>query len=96
MRPDDPVKLVRKRLDAAGVEAHLQSLTTAEHVELRVKGGAGHYSDPAVSLDDVARRLAVGEIAAVQIRFFDGGQWWCDTVLQVRDDYRLVRIREGA
>jgi len=99
MCPPDhtPVKLVRKRLDALELEAHLRSLVaSAQHIELRVKGAVAHYSDAATdSLEEVGRRLLAGEIVAVQIRFFEHDNWWSDTLMQAKDGYRLVRMREG-
>ena len=99
MCPPDhpPVKLVRKRLDAVGLEAHLRSLAAnAQHIELRVKGAVAHYSDAATgSLEEVGRRLLAGEIVAIQIRFFENDDWWSDTLMQATDGYRLVRMREG-
>lgn len=97
-RPDDkPVKLVRKRLDAEGVEAHFRVLAaTAQQVEIRVKGGATRQSDATTeSLEQVGQRLLAGEILAVQIRFFADDDWWSDTVMQANDGFRLVRMREG-
>jgi hypothetical protein len=95
---DRPVKLVRERLDAAGVAAHLAELvTSAQDIEVRIKGVVAHYSDATTdSLEAVGRRLLAGEIVAVQIRFSQAGEWWSDTVMRVKDDYRLVRMREGA
>lgn len=99
MRPPDdkPVKLERTRLDAAELEAHLRSLAaTAQHIEVRVKGAVAHYSAATTdSLEDVGRRLLAGEIVAVQIRFFEHDDWWSDTLMQAKDGYRLVRMREG-
>ena len=96
--PDDkPVKLVRKRLDAVGVVAHFRALAaTAQQIEIRIKGSATRHSDATTeSLEEVARRLLAGEIAAVQIRFFELDDWWSDTVMQANDGFRLVRMREG-
>jgi len=100
MRPpdDNPVKLVRKRLDAVELEAHLRSLAaTAQHLEVRVKGAVAHYSDATTdSLEDLGRRLVAGDIVAVQIRFFEHDDWWSETLMQAKDGYRLVRMREGS
>jgi hypothetical protein len=95
---DKPVKLVRKRLDADGVNAHFQALAaTAQQPEIRIKGGATRQSDATSgSLDEVVRQLVAGEIVGVQVRFFDAGDWWIDTVMRARDGFRLVRMREGA
>lgn len=95
--PDDrPVKLVRKRLDALQLAAHLRSLAaSAQHVELRVKGAVARYSDATTdSLEEVGRRLVAGELVAVQIRFFENDDWWTDTLMQAKDGFRLVRMRE--
>jgi len=92
-----PVKLVRARLDAEGLAAHLRGLAeTASQLELRVKDAVGRHSDATTApLDEVGRRLLAGEIVAVQIRFFEHDDWWSDTLMRVRDSYRLVRMREG-
>jgi hypothetical protein len=92
-----PIKLVRKRLDDAGVEAHIDALAAgAQAIEVRIKDAAATYSSAtAGELVDAGRRLRAGEIAAIQIRFFQDDAWWCDTVMRVRDDYRLVRMRQG-
>ena len=98
-RDERPVKLVRRRLDAAGVEAHLRELaTTARELEVRVQGETSRLSAASgATLDAVARRLIAGEIAAAQIRFRDGGDdWWCDTVMRAPHGFRLVRMREGS
>lgn len=99
MRPPDdrPVKLVRKRLDALQLAAHLRSLAaSAQHIELRVKGAVAHYSDATTdSLEEVGRRLVAGELVAVQIRYFEHDDWWSDTLMQAKDGFRLVRMREG-
>jgi len=96
--PDKPVKLVRKRLDAGGLIAHLQELAArATSLEVRVQGEAARTSDAtAEPLDMLARRLVTGELVAVQIRFCLDDTWWSDTVLRARDGFRLVRMREGA
>ncbi len=88
-------KLVRERLDADEVVAHLRELAaTARDVETRVKGTG--YSDATTDpLEVLAQRLVAGEIAAVQIRFSRDGQWWSDTLLRKGDSFRLVRMREG-
>ena len=91
-----PVKLLRKRLDDAGVAAHFDWLATeAREIEIRIKGQAASQSDAATeSLAEVGRRLRAGEIVAVQIRFFQGEAWWCDTLMRAGDSFRLVRMRE--
>jgi len=97
--PDaQPVKLVRKRLDADGVTAHLQALAASgQQLEIRLKGAVAHYSEATTeSLEAVGRRLLAGDIVAVQIRFCEGEEWWIDTLMQAKDGYRLVRMREGA
>ncbi len=93
-----PIKLVRKRLDDAGVIAHFAALARdAEAIELRVKDAVAHYSDAtAGELDEACRRLRNGELMAVQVRFCQDGVWWCDTIMRATDDYRLVRMHQGA
>ena len=95
---DKPVKLVREKLDASQLAARLRELAaTAKHVELRVKGAVAAYSDAtADSLEEVGRRLLAGELVAVQIRFFADDEWWSETLMQAKDGYRLVRMREGS
>jgi len=95
---DKPVKLVRKRLDADGLVSHLRSLAAqATEIEIRVKGESARTSDATTdSLDAVGHKLVTGEIAAVQIRFFENDDWWSDTLLRAKDGFRLVRMREGA
>jgi hypothetical protein len=97
-RPDGPkpVKLLRTRLDDAGLDAHLAALAgQAQAIELRVKGAAGSHSDAATdTLDVVGARLRAGEVVAIQIRFFQDDAWWIDTVMRAKDGYRLVRMRE--
>jgi len=97
--PDEtPVKLVRKRLDPEGLVSHLRALAAhATEIEIRVKGVLARSSDATTdSLDAVGRQLVTGEIAAVQIRFFENDDWWSDTLLRAKDGFRLVRMREGA
>ena len=91
-----PVKLVRKRLDHAGVEAHFAALRRdAQALEIRIKSAVAVNSEATSSdLDEIARRLREGEIVAVQIRFFQEEAWWCDTVVRKGDDYRLVRMQQ--
>ena len=91
-----PVKLVRKKLDAAGVEAHVAELAArARSIEIRIKGAAARYSEATTEqLDEVARRLRAGEIAAVQIHFFADDDWWCDTIMRAGDAFRLVRMKQ--
>ncbi len=97
-RPTDekPVKLVRKRLDAAALGEHLRSIVAhAEVIELRVRDALGHRSEAASeTLEVVARRLLAGELEAVQLRYVQDGEPWCDTVMRTGDDFRLVRMRE--
>lgn len=92
-----PVKLVRKRLDAAGVAAHVQALAaTATELEVRSKDDVAHTSDASTeSRSALAGRLVAGELAALQIRLFADGAWWTDTLLRAGDHFRLVRMREG-
>jgi hypothetical protein len=92
-----PIKLVRRRLDDAGIEAHLASLAShAQAIEVRIKGGAAGYSSAsAAELEAAGRRLRAGEILAVQVRFFQDEAWWCDTLMRVKESYRLVRMRQG-
>ena len=94
--PHPPVKLLRKRLDHAGVDAHLASVAShAQAIEVRTKGAAAAHSDATTApLDDVARRLKAGELSAVQLRFFQDNVWWCDTIVRKGDDYRLVRMQQ--
>ncbi|MGE5186726.1 MAG: hypothetical protein ACM31C_31950 [Acidobacteriota bacterium] len=97
MPPDGkPVKLVRKRLDADEVAAHLRSLAEhAQQIEIRIKGAIDRYSDATTdALDEVGRRLVAGEIVAIQIRFFQDDAWWTDTVMRAAEGFRLVRMRE--
>ena len=92
-----PVKLVRKKLDADGVAAHLRSVAEqGQALEIRVKGAVDHYSEATTdALDAVGRRLVAGEIVALQIRFFQDDAWWSDTVMRADDGFRLVRMPEG-
>ncbi len=95
--PPPAVKLLRKRLDQAGVEAHFAELRRdAQSLEIRIKGAAAAYSEATTAgqLDEVARRLRAGEIIAVQLRFFQDDAWWCDTLVRKGDDFRLVRMRQ--
>jgi hypothetical protein len=91
------MKLVRTRLDAAELVAHLRQLAAdARDVEIRVKGAVAAYSDAtAESLDVVGQRLVAGELVAVQVRYFQDDAWWSDTVMRADDSFRLVRMREG-
>jgi hypothetical protein len=91
-----PIKLIRKRLDDTGLAEHFASLAAeAKVVEIRIKGAAAGYSEAATgSLQEAARRLAAGEISAVQIQFLSGEQWWTDTVMRAADGFRLVRMRQ--
>jgi hypothetical protein len=92
-----PIKLLRKKLDAAGVEAHFDSVASqAQAVEVRIKGAAeGYSSADTAQLEETGRRLRAGDIAAVQLRFFQDDAWWCDTVMRVKESYRLVRMRQS-
>ena len=92
-----PLRLDRKRLDAAGVAEHFESLaTTAQAIEIRFKDDETTHSDAAATeLAEAARRLCAGEVLAVQIRFYQDDAWWCDTVIRRGDSYRLVRMRQG-
>lgn len=97
--PDDkPVKLVRKRLDADGVIAHVEALAAnATDVQIRVKGATTAYSESTTdAFATLARRLVAGEVVALQIRFAANGAWWCDTIVAARGGFRLVRMRESA
>ena len=91
-----PVKLIRKRLDDAGVDLHLAALAKdAQAIEVRVKGAVAAHSETSASdLADLARRLKAGELVAVQVRFFQDGVWWCDTIVRKGDDFRLVRMQQ--
>lgn len=96
-RPTDTnrVKLVRKRLDADAVLQHLVSVT--EHggpVELRIKGGDSEYSEAsAEELSRTGEQLIAGAIIAIQLRYAENGEWWCDTLMRAPKQYRLVRMR---
>jgi hypothetical protein len=92
--PQAPAKLIRKRLDDAGVEAYFASLAGATELELRVKGTALAHSDAATELAVVAAQLRSGAVLAVQLRFALDGMWWCDTVVRKGDTYRLVRMEQ--
>lgn len=96
-RKSDPnhVKLVRKRLDANGVQQHLTLIkNTAQQVELRIKGGDVAYSEASADqLADLGRQLVDGTIVAVQLRYLHDGEEWCDTLMRAKKDYRLVRMR---
>lgn len=91
-----PVKLVRKRLDDAGVAAHFKWLASqAQAIEIRIKGAVAGYSEATTEqLEDAGRRLRAGEIVAVQIRFLQGDDWWCDTLMRAGESFRLVRMRQ--
>ena len=93
-----PVKLLRKRLDAAGVVEHLRDLAQrATQLEVRIQQTTGAISDPTTeSLDVLARRLAAGDLVGLQISFFADDDWWRDTLLRIDDNFRLVRMREGS
>ena len=93
-----PVKLVRQRLDAAGVVAYVADLVTrATQLEVRTKDDLSQMSDATVEpLAALADRLVAGELAGLQIRFFADDDWWSDTVLRARAGFLLVRMREGA
>jgi FtsP/CotA-like multicopper oxidase with cupredoxin domain len=91
-----PLKLVRKRLDAAGVDAHLAAVVgRAQAIEIRIKDAAAYHSEgTAEQLQEAGRRLRAGEIAAVQLRYFQDDVWWCDTVMRRGDSFRLVRMQQ--
>ena len=91
-----PVKLVRKRLDDAGVGDHVAWLAEhAQAIEIRIKGAATSYSDATTDeLRDMGRQLVAGTVAAVQVRFYYDDAWWCDTLLRARDSYRMVRMKQ--
>lgn len=93
-----PVKLLRKRLAADELVAHLRQLATdARDIEIRVKGAVAAYSDATTdSLEAVGQRLVAGELVAVQVRYFQDDAWWSDTVMRADDSFRLVRMREGS
>jgi hypothetical protein len=90
------IKLLRKRLDDRELAAHLEALAAgAKDIEIRIKGAVAGYSDATTeTLEVVGRRLRAGEIAAVQIRFFQDDDWWSDTVMRAADGFRLVRMRQ--
>ena len=98
MRDDSLPKLVRERLDADQVVAHLSELaaSTAD-LEIRTKGAVAGYSDATTDpLAVIAQRLVAGELVAVQVRFARDDRWWSDTLMRAKDSsYRLVRMREG-
>jgi hypothetical protein len=97
MSDDKPIKLVRKRLDDAGVVDHLEQLAgDAQAIEIRTKDAKLGYSEASAGdLAELGRQLITGAIAAVQIRFHQNGDWWCDTVMRADKDFRLVRMRQG-
>jgi len=95
-----PPKLVRKRLDEAGVAAHFRELAEhAQGVEVRVKEAAARQSDASKDgLEELGRRLVAGELIAVQVWFFQDDSWWCDTVMRAHEGardhgFRLVRMQ---
>jgi hypothetical protein len=88
-------KLVRARLDVAGVEAHLAWVAAeARAVEVRVKRARDARSMTA-SLTDAAQLLAAGDFIGAQIRYRLDGVCYCDTVMRKRDGFRLVRMRQA-
>ncbi|MDF1565708.1 MAG: hypothetical protein P1V51_21915 [Deltaproteobacteria bacterium] len=95
-RDEKPIKLLRKKLDDAGVDAHFAELAEhAQAVSVRIKDTRTSLSDASSDqLREVAERLRAGTIEAVQVQFFADDAWWCDTVMRVRDSYRLVRMRQ--
>jgi len=91
-----PTKLVRQRLDLAGVDDYFAGLTRAEELEIRTKGAAESRSEAAPTvLEDARRMLASGEVLAVQLRYFQDQAWWCDTIMSARGSYRLVRMQQS-
>lgn len=92
-----PLRLDRRRLDDVGLAEHFETLArTAQEIEIRFKDDETTHSDAAAAeLDEAARRLRAGDVVAVQIRFYQEGSWWCDTVMRRGDSYRLVRMRQG-
>ena len=94
-----PVKLLRKRLDAAGVLAHLRALAaSARDLEIRTKEEVAVHSNAAADgLDVVGRKLIAGELAAVQVRYFQDDGWWTDTLMHASDgSFRIVRMRQSS
>lgn len=93
---DKKVKLLRKRLDRAGVLSHLAELQrNAQSIELRVKGVEAGYSEETINdFNELGRQLIEGELVAVQLRFHLDEAWWCDTLMRDRDHFRLVRMRQ--
>ena len=90
-------KLIRERIDTAGVRSHFDRLECdATEIEIRGKRRTGDRSEAAASsLADTADQLEIGTLVAAQIRYRLDGEWWCDTVLSKGDDFRLVRMRQG-
>lgn len=92
-----PVRLRRLRLDDAGVREHFNTVgRDGQEIEIRVKGAAAANSDESsTQLRDAVDRLIAGEIFAVQVQFFQDGDWWSDTVMRRGDDFRLVRMKQS-
>lgn len=91
-----PTKLLRKKLDEAGVKAHFASLALLMPApEVRVKASHTAYSTGAeTDLADAVDRLLDARLTAVQVRFEKDGVEVCDTIVRVPGGFRLVRIRQ--
>ena len=92
-----PARIARKRLDAIALELHLRArAANTRDLEIRIQGAREQSSEISTeSLDALGRRLAAGEIAAIQIRFREAEAWWIETLVRANDGFRLVRMREG-
>jgi len=66
----------------------------AEVLVVREKGTSGAHSAPkVVLLPDAVDRLLTGAIQAAQIHYRFAGQEWTDTIMAMKDGYRVVRCR---
>ena len=68
----------------------------AEVLGVREKGALGAHSGP----DEVALALAIDRLLtnaarAAQIRYRYAGQEWTDTIMAMKDGYRVVRCRHS-
>ncbi len=66
----------------------------AELLEVQVKAGAACYAQGG-PMDLPAARRALGEGAAVQLRYRHEGAAWCDTLLPGAEGVRVVRVQAG-
>ncbi len=77
------------------VDRLLQDLAlVAEMLEVQVKAGAARCAQSG-PLDLPAARRALGDGAAVQLRYRHAGVAWCDTLLPRPEGVRIVRARMG-